>query len=220
MVELITVFRDITKTLQSLYLEANILRRDISRQNIIIVSPLFPDSPTGILIDLDGALDLSEPLPEIQLLIGILGFMACGILGGDDHTYRHDLESLFYVFLWLAICHDRVTSKHIPASSHLHAWMGSPCTGMKWGDVFRIKRADIQPTEFSKLVEMEFREPFRPYLPLAIRYHKLLFPMRDGKIFIGTDPSRAAAERFYKEMIALFESYIQGELKELSQCTT
>lgn len=62
----------------------------------------------------------------------------------------------------------------------------------------------MQPTEFSKLVEMEFREPFRPYLPLAIRCHKLLFPMRDGKIFVGTDPSRAAAERLY----TVLEGYI------------
>jgi hypothetical protein len=208
MAELITVFRDITKALQSLYLGANILHRDISRQNIIIVSPLSPDSPSGILIDLDNALDLSEPPPETQLLIGTSGFMACGILGGDEHTYRHDLESLFYVFLWLAICHDGVTSKNIPTSSRLQAWMGSPRTGMKWGDVFRIKRADMQPAEFLKLVDAEFREPFRQYLPLAARCHELLFPVRDGRIFIGTDAGCTAAERLYGEMIAAFESYM------------
>lgn len=84
--------------------------------------------------------------------------------------------------------------------------MDSSRTGMKWGDVSRIKRDDMQPTEFSRFVETEFREAFRPYLPLAIRCHELLFPMRNGKIFIGTDPSRGAAG--YKEMIAVFESYI------------
>ncbi|KAF7920667.1 uncharacterized protein EAE98_003377 [Botrytis deweyae] len=98
--------------------------RDKSRQNIIIISPLFSDSPAGILTNLDGALDLMEPLLEIQLLISTSGFMACGILGGDDHIYRHDLESFFYVFLWLAIFYDEVTSKYILASSHLYTWMG------------------------------------------------------------------------------------------------
>lgn len=27
--------------------------------------------------------------------------MAVGVLDGDVHTYRHDLESFFYVFLWV-----------------------------------------------------------------------------------------------------------------------
>lgn len=33
--------------------------------------------------------------------------MAIGILSEDSHTYWHDLESLFHVFLWVAICNDR-----------------------------------------------------------------------------------------------------------------
>ena len=30
-------------------------------------------------------------------------FMAIEVLQGKGHTYRHDLESFFYVFIWMCI---------------------------------------------------------------------------------------------------------------------
>ena len=71
--------------------------------------------------------------------------MAVGSLGGNDHTYRHDLESVFYVFLWAAICHDGVTSQHVPDSSRLHTWCGTD-----WQAAFHSKRKDMQPTELDQ----------------------------------------------------------------------
>lgn len=124
--ELMSVLRDIVRTPRSLYLEANVLHRDVSPQNIIIAPRDRQDSdaPAGILIDLGFALDLVN-LPSERRLVGSRGFMAVGILGGDDHAYRHGLVPLFYVFLWMAICHDGATSHHVPQTSRLHSWRGS-----------------------------------------------------------------------------------------------
>ena len=95
---LMTVFRDSIKALGSLYLGAVVLHRDISRQNIIIVSDdTDPESPTGMLIDLDLALDLVNP-PSEEGLVCSEGLMAIGWLGGNDHMYRHEFESVFYFF--------------------------------------------------------------------------------------------------------------------------
>ncbi|KUJ12990.1 uncharacterized protein LY89DRAFT_623077 [Mollisia scopiformis] len=202
---LMTVFRDSVKALRSLYLDAKILHRDISRQNIIIVPKIpgdtDPDSPTEMLIDLDLALDLANP-PSEEGLVGSEGFMAAGLLGGNDHTYRHDLESVFYVFLWIAICHDGTTSEHIPDSSRLHTWRGTDFLAS-----FHSKRKDMQLTEFPKLLE-EFTEPFRKYVPLATTLHRLLFPVRNGKIFIGTDFDGDSTERLYAGMMTAFQSHI------------
>jgi hypothetical protein len=36
--------------------------------------------------------------------------MAIEVLQGKEHTYRHDLKSLFYVFIWICI---RYGSEHV-----------------------------------------------------------------------------------------------------------
>lgn len=195
---------DIVRALRSLYLHANIFHRDVSPQNIIIIpgDRQDPDAPAGMLIDLDMALDLTNP-PSERLLVGLRGFMAIGILGGDDHTYRHDLESLFYVFLWMAICHNGATSHHVPETSRLNAWRGADFLA-----VFHQKRKDMQPMEFTKWTEDEFTQPFRRCLPLATTIHQLLFPIRNGKMFIGTDHEPDDRERLYAGMIAAFERHV------------
>ena len=66
----------------------------------MIIAPAGGGGDTkGILIDLDAAMDLANS-PKKGGVIGSDGFMAIGVLNGDPHTDRHDLESLFYIFLW------------------------------------------------------------------------------------------------------------------------
>jgi hypothetical protein len=62
----------------------------------------------------------------------------------------------------------------------------------------------MQPTEFSKLAE-EFTEPFRPYLPLAMAIDQLLCPIRNGKIFVGTNYDPDSSEQLYAGIVAAFE---------------
>ena len=199
--ELITILRDIIKALRSLYLKTSILHRNISVNNIIISPNIDQDSdvPTRMLIDLDLALNLSNP-PSKQKLVGLEGYMATGILGGDHRTYRHDLESVFYVFLWMAICHHGATPDRIPDKSRLYAWRGTDFLAS-----FRSKKKDMQPMEFLRLVEEEFTGSFKPHIPLAITTHRLLFPIRNGRILMGTDYD---SDSPYKGMIAGFECYI------------
>ena len=62
------MLHDSVKALRSLYLDAKLLHRDISRQNIIIAPKVAGDadlnSSTGLLIDLDLALDVANPPSE------------------------------------------------------------------------------------------------------------------------------------------------------------
>lgn len=82
----------------------HILHRDISILNIMLGLHPQPNSPRGYLIDLDMAIDLSCGLDSgAHSRIGTREFMAIGVLRGEPHTFRHDVESFFFVFVWVCV---------------------------------------------------------------------------------------------------------------------
>ncbi|PGH14969.1 hypothetical protein AJ80_05732 [Polytolypa hystricis UAMH7299] len=141
--EFLEACRDVVKALRSLYQDGKLLHRDICIKNLIIALQCNEGDAMGVLIDLDMALDLEKGPARKGELIGSEGFMAIGILTGDAHTYRHDLESLFYVFLWVAICNDRdhddqESLRYQPKASRLWGW----CS-MDFRSVARNKAVDM-----------------------------------------------------------------------------
>ncbi|KAI9810559.1 MAG: hypothetical protein M1826_003515 [Phylliscum demangeonii] len=54
-------------------------------------------------LDLDHAKEMGRPLSGAQHRTGSMQFMAIGVLYGHWHTYRNDLEPVFYVFLCACI---------------------------------------------------------------------------------------------------------------------
>jgi len=77
------------------------LHRDISYNNIL----LHPSGVSGFLIDFDLAIYTSRQTNSgSSHRTGTYDFMAAGILlGRSPHTALHDLESFFYVFLWMCV---------------------------------------------------------------------------------------------------------------------
>lgn len=99
--ELLESERDATKAHQSLYIKSQILHRDISSNNIIIINPETANGFKGMLIDLDLAKERDSGPSGARHRTGTMQFMAVEVLRKADHTYRHDLESFFYVLLWM-----------------------------------------------------------------------------------------------------------------------
>lgn len=202
--ELLEVLRDLVKALQSLYVNARILHRDVAIKNLIITPQHSADGPKGVLIDFNYALDLDNARP-IEPMVGSDGFMAIGILLGQRHTYRHDLESLFYVFLWIAIANDRVHDEAndilegMPKTSRFWKW----CT-MDFGAVGRDKAADMSPEGFEGILG-EFSPDFASLRGLAKELHALIFPVRDGEIFTGTETDQVAVQKLYDGMADAFD---------------
>jgi len=201
--ELLEALRDLVKALRSLDVDARIIHRDIAIKNLIITSQRSADSPKGVLIDFDQALDVDNP-PAVERMVGSDGFMAIGILSGKRHTYRHDLESIFYVFLWFAIGNDHEHDDAydildgLPKTSRLWKW----CS-LDFGSVGREKAVDMSPEGFSALLD-EFSADFAPLRGLAKELHALLFPLRDGRVFTGTETEQVAVERLYNGMADAF----------------
>ena len=101
--ELLQTLRDAVKAHRSLFQNAKILHQDVSARNIIITDAQHEGDPRGILIDLDVAMNITDGPRTPGEVTGTRPFMAIGILRKRRHTYRHDLESFLYVFLWTVI---------------------------------------------------------------------------------------------------------------------
>jgi len=110
----------------SLFFDGQILHRDVTPGNIIsfsdpvTISPPSSDRPVctpgtqifGSLIDLDYAAQTATLGPSgIAEWTGALPFVAINVLLGEDgfQRYRHDLESFFYVLVWIS-CYYRCPS--------------------------------------------------------------------------------------------------------------
>ncbi|XMA13633.1 hypothetical protein WAI453_006424 [Rhynchosporium graminicola] len=103
--ELLEALRDAIRGHRSLLEDGKILHRDVSENNIIITELPAEGTTKGRLIDLDLAKELDSMPSGARHRTGTMQFMAIEVLSGRGHTYRHDLESFFYVFIWMCIRH-------------------------------------------------------------------------------------------------------------------
>ena len=200
----------------SLLFEAGFLHRDISPQNILYCHnpiPILNPRPElsgnqrslrGCIIDLDFAIEVDKiGVPEFT---GTYPFIAIDIMKGTcAHRYRHDLESFFYVLVWIA-CYPAVApapplqsriaptpSQSLPASTNTNPeptsddlkdlWPhGNPlaawCLSGKQ-HVASLKRDSVVTscTEFEELLA-RFRSGFEPFRDAARSMRKVLWHYR------------------------------------------
>ena len=100
--ELLEALGDAIASHRALLENGKILHQDISENNIITDHAAEGDSK-GRLIDLDLAKKLDSMPSGASNRTGTMQFMTIEVLQGKGHTYRHDVESFFYVFIWMCI---------------------------------------------------------------------------------------------------------------------
>jgi hypothetical protein len=194
--ELLGALRDAVKAHKSLYLQGGILHRDISENNIIMT-----DSRTtgvmGMLIDLDLAKEIGTGRSGARCRTGTMEFMAIEVLLNVDHTYRHDLESFFYVLVWQ--CARRGWGERWPTESLLTRWYTD-----SFREIAHAKRGDMGVDGFEDILD-EFPPHFNSVKPLCRELRGILFPYREG-LFIGTpkDP-----EVLYGPIIKAFDNAVE-----------
>lgn len=192
--ELLEALRDAIKGHRSLLENGKILHRDISENNIIIAEAASEGDPKGILIDLDLAKELDSVTSGASHRTGTMQFMAIEVLEGRGHTYRHDLESLFYVFTWMCIRY---------GSEDTGDWMATSALGHRkrvkatttsilrdwytgnYKQIANAKRGHMDKNGFENVVA-EFAPRNEDLKQLARELRNVLFPIRDGAIFTGT----------------------------------
>ena len=204
--ELLTALRDAIKAHKSLYLRATILHRDISENNMIITNPKQTKGFTGMLIDADLAKIIGGGRTGARYQTGTMEFMAIQVLRKVDHTYRHDLESFFYVLLW--ICARRAWEREFqckwadrPKESMLRKWY----TG-SYKEIAQSKEYAMGVNGFEELLE-EFPLILECIMPLCREIRGILFPYQN-RMFTGTplDP-----KELYDPIIKAFNDAIAKE---------
>ncbi|MCJ1251832.1 hypothetical protein MMC30_009070 [Trapelia coarctata] len=208
--ELLTALRDAIKAHKSLYIQGGILHRDISENNIIITDPKKADGFTGMLIDLDLAKIVGSGRSGARHQTGTMQFIAIGVLRKVAHTYRHDLESFFYVLLWISArrAWDRFGSwfEGRPKQSRLTKWY----TG-SFDDIAEAKEGHMRLGRFEYILT-EFPRAFARIKPLCRAVRGILYHLlEDGELDIGTpsDP-----ENLYDSIIKAFDNAIANMAAE------
>lgn len=145
-------------------------------------------------------------------MVGTAPFMAIGALEAyvknNPRTYRHDLESLFYVFLYLAICQraeDGSKCEELPETSRITKWKLDEREQVR-------KTADMGEEGFKAILE-EFSREFEGLKGLAEKIRGLLFPLRDGKIWTWTDVTPEGTNKLYDDMAGAFEDALPSIAK-------
>ncbi|SZE99255.1 unnamed protein product [Blumeria hordei] len=207
--ELVTVLRDAIKAHWSLIMKAKILHRDISANNIIMTGSEAHKNWKGYVIDLDLAVLLTDGKAQEkrQAMTGTMEFMALEILSGScettgavvEHSYRHDLESFFYVFLWQCLSCGWEDGKE-PNREYLKKWY----TGTAH-EIFDFKKTEIEGSHFIQHLLPRFSTKFQNLKQFAGTFRKILF-FPHGEFDIGSQKDNNA---LYKATIEAFEKAIR-----------
>lgn len=197
--ELLQVFYDAIKCHRSLFCDAKILHQDISSGNIIILDGQDDGVRKGILIDLDSAVQVADGLEPEAGITGTRPFMAIGVLKGEAHTYRHDLESFLYVLLWVVITNHK---DNPPETSRLRQWSNGD-----WEELGARKALDMDHDGFSRLLE-EFPPEFDSVKPLAENLRQVLFPLQKEVQWADTGGLPGDIYSLYNRAFRAFEEAI------------
>lgn len=136
-------------------------------------------------------------------------FMAIEVLLGIDQTYRHDLESFFYVLIWLCARHGWnicENSKSRPKESVLTKWY---CGSFK--HIAEAKRGYMHVDGFEDILD-EFPTDFDSVKSLCRKIRGILFPLlEDGALFKLTRPD--PPEKLHESILRAFEDTIEDSKK-------
>ncbi|OAA35271.1 serine/threonine-protein kinase Sgk2 [Metarhizium rileyi] len=200
--ELLEALRDAIRAHRSLYIKGGILHGDISSNNIIIPSSRNANSFKGMLIDLDLAKEQDSSPGGTRHRTGTIQFMAVEVLRGEHHTYRHDLESFFYVLLWMCarcawhrVKRFRREGEIAPEESLLRKWEIG-----RFKDIADAKEGHMTVNSLERIMN-EFPESFHIVKPLCLRIRSILFG-DTATLMMGTpagDPGR-----LYDRIVAAF----------------
>ncbi|KAI9701454.1 MAG: hypothetical protein M1836_001509 [Candelina mexicana] len=136
-------------------------------------------------IDLDLAKEIGSGRSGARHQTDTMEFMAIQVLRNVSHTYRHDLESFFYVLLWICgrRAWDTIRSRFQgpPKQSRLtKGYTGS------YDDIADAKEHHMGVCGFKDVLK-EFPQTLDCVKPLCREIRRILFPLNnDGELDIGT----------------------------------
>ncbi|KAG6262870.1 hypothetical protein E4U49_002779 [Claviceps purpurea] len=206
--ELLECERDAIRAHRSLYLEGRILHRDISPHNIIITRSATADDFKGMLIDLDMSCTLESDQDGASHAVGTLPYMATEVLLKIDHTYRHDVESFFYVLLcmcgreaWDPVKGLAVEGEKQRTESRFRKWHVGTLR-----DIGELKQGQMGAPRTLNNLMSEFPKALDVVKPLCEELRQIIFPSKGKDKNFGTPWSNP--DDLYDPIITAFDKAI------------
>ncbi|KAG6194888.1 hypothetical protein E4U10_002481 [Claviceps purpurea] len=207
--ELLECERDAIRAHRSLYLEGKILHRDISPHNIVIARPATADGFKGMLIDLDMACTQGSDQNGASHAVGTLPYMAVEVLLKINHTYRHDVESFFYVLLrrcgreaWDPVKGLAAEGEKQRKVSCFQKWHTGTLEGIAGTKKGQMANLDL----LGELVMCEFPKALDVVKPLCEELWEIIFPRKGRGLNYGTPWSNP--DDLYDPIITAFDKAI------------
>jgi hypothetical protein len=130
-------------------------------------------------------------------------FMAVEVLRTADHTYRHDLESFFYVLLWMCARQSWANGfggeRKPPRESLLRKWEIGSCR-----DIASAKMGHMTVNGMDDIVG-EFPEALEVVKPLCLRIRSVLFG-DTARLALGTPTGEP--DQLYRPVIRAYDDAI------------
>lgn len=171
---LLSAFRGCIEGHRSLR-DAGILHRDIPINNLMINEDEKNPSWPSFLIDLDLAIKLedqhSSTTNETEKA-GTRAFMAVGVLLGEKHTFMYDLESFFWVFIWICIHYEGSGPGRERVVARFDRWHYADTE-----ELANIKKGTVSvERDFLKFVNGNFTSYYQPLIPVINALRNVVFP--------------------------------------------
>jgi hypothetical protein len=143
--------------------------------------------------------------------------MAAGLLAGEPHTYRHDLESFFYVLIWICTFYTGIPAQHRDPKPTETIF--DECNEKLFDNLRTVAKVKLGYVHAQKgfqvevlaLMDKSLRENVGPVLE---RWRELLFPVGyyfdvpvDG--LVDNTWSQAEADGLYDTMLEAVEKRIE-----------
>jgi len=160
------------KGYESSYMRAGIIQCDVSTGNLMMNEEDDNPSWPAFLIDFDLAIKEQREGPSgARGKTGTRAFMAIGVLLGEIHSFRHDLESFFWVLFWMCIYYEGPNEERKPIPRF-----------EKWNYVDTEELAELKKGcvahegDFIKTAEEYFTPYYQSLKPWVNRLRKVVFP--------------------------------------------
>lgn len=97
---------------------------------------------------------------------------------------------------------------NVPEGSRLRGWGEGSSS---WHKLAQQKLSDMEADNFQHIVN-EIPPAFAAVKGLAETLRALLFPVRDGKLWAGTDDTLSGTARLYDGMIGAFDAAVASDI--------
>jgi hypothetical protein len=164
--------------------------------------------PKGFLIDLDMAKEIGSNSSGAMNRTGTMEFMAINVLRRNQpHTYRDDLESFFYVLIWICVMYESTGNRHYIRDAQDKICPPTVLDGWSRADAAAVKYSEMTEEAEFQVILNGFSDGFWELEGMMKEIRQALF---QGGLTAGSEEAR---DRLYDAFLGI----VRRQLNKMSE---